>query len=221
MAADRDALLRPRSSSRRSPRCSTRRWQAARCSRRRTGGISTSRAAPVDARSAQLIDFISGRTATNRTPVRHLHPDFGPPPYGIPYVVVAGDQPRVTLALGAYGDESDTGAPGSARLSDSGRSADDRELHRRRGGRRRRVRGPAHARGRPRSMAALRDLRNPLERGAGTVGSRFRGRVRPVTERSTAGWLDVGGCGGAGDLSRAWCDTTRCSVLRRSPTRSA
>jgi hypothetical protein len=68
--------------------------------------------APVDARSAQIIDFISGRTATNRTPVRRLHPDFGPPPYGIPYVVVAGDQPRVTLALGAYGDESDTGAPG-------------------------------------------------------------------------------------------------------------
>ena len=65
-----------------------------------------------DARSASLIDFISGRTATNRTPVRHLHPDFGPSPYGIPYVVVAGDQPRVTLALGAYGDESDTGAPG-------------------------------------------------------------------------------------------------------------
>jgi hypothetical protein len=68
--------------------------------------------APVDARSSQLIDFISGRTATNGTPVRHLHPDFGPSPYGIPYVVVAGDQPRLTLALGAYGDESDTGAPG-------------------------------------------------------------------------------------------------------------
>ncbi|MEN3340300.1 MAG: hypothetical protein V7647_3976 [Acidobacteriota bacterium] len=68
--------------------------------------------APVDPRSLQLIDFISGRTATNRTPVRRLHPDFGPPPYGIPYVVVAGDQPRVALALGAYADESDTGAPG-------------------------------------------------------------------------------------------------------------
>ena len=68
--------------------------------------------APVDTRSSQIIDFISGRTATNTTPVRHLHPDFGPPPYGIPYVVVAADQPRVTLALGAYGDESDTGAPG-------------------------------------------------------------------------------------------------------------
>src|SRR5437762_2994276 len=53
----------------------------------------------VDARSASLIDFVSGRTATNRTAVRHLHPDFGPPPYGFPYVVVAGDQPRVPLTF--------------------------------------------------------------------------------------------------------------------------
>lgn len=66
----------------------------------------------VDPQSAQLIDFISGRTPTNTTPVRRLHPDFGPPPYGIPYVVVAGDQARVTLALGLYAGESDTGAPG-------------------------------------------------------------------------------------------------------------
>src|SRR3954464_2064827 len=69
-------------------------------------------AVPVDPRSAALIDFISGRTATNRIPVRHLHPDFGPPPYGFPYVVVAGDQARVPLAFVDYGDESDSGAPG-------------------------------------------------------------------------------------------------------------
>src|SRR4051794_7063042 len=69
-------------------------------------------AAPVDPRSAQLVDFVSGRSPTNRTAVRHLHPDFGPPPYGIPHVVVAGDQPRIPLALGAYGNESDAGAPG-------------------------------------------------------------------------------------------------------------
>ncbi len=67
---------------------------------------------PVDSRSAALIDFISGRTATNRTPVRHLHPDFGPPPYGFPYVTVAGDQPRVAPAFVDYGSESDSGAPG-------------------------------------------------------------------------------------------------------------
>jgi hypothetical protein len=68
--------------------------------------------APVDGRSAAFIDFISGRTATNRTPIRRLHPDFGPPPYGLPYVVVAGDQARVPVTFVEYGSESDTGAPG-------------------------------------------------------------------------------------------------------------
>ncbi len=69
-------------------------------------------AAPVDGESAAIIDFISGRTAANRTATRRLHPDFGPPPYGIPYVVVAGDEPRVPLTLVAYAGESDAGAPG-------------------------------------------------------------------------------------------------------------
>jgi hypothetical protein len=69
-------------------------------------------AVPVDPRSASLIDFISGRTATNPTAVRRLHPDFGPQPYGFPYIVVAGDQARVPLTFVAYGNESDTGAPG-------------------------------------------------------------------------------------------------------------
>jgi hypothetical protein len=63
--------------------------------------------APVDSRSVQFIDWISGRSATNTTAVRRLHPDFGPPPYGIPYVVVAGDQPRVSVTFD-YADESDT-----------------------------------------------------------------------------------------------------------------
>jgi hypothetical protein len=67
--------------------------------------------APVDTRSTQLIDWISGRSATNTTAVRRLHPDFGPPPYGIPYVVVAGDQPRVSVPF-EYADESDLGLPG-------------------------------------------------------------------------------------------------------------
>jgi hypothetical protein len=67
--------------------------------------------APVDPRSAPLIDFISGRSATNPTAVRRLHPDFGPPPYGIPYVVVSGDQPRVPVTFG-YAGESDTGIAG-------------------------------------------------------------------------------------------------------------
>lgn len=69
-------------------------------------------AAPVDPRSGQWIDWISGRTATNTTAVRRLHPDFGPHPYGIPYAVVSGDQPRVAPAFVEYGGESDPGAPG-------------------------------------------------------------------------------------------------------------
>ncbi len=69
-------------------------------------------AAPVDARSAALIGWISGRTGTNTTAVRRLHPDFGPHPYGIPYVVVSGDQPRLPLTFVDYGSESDPGAPG-------------------------------------------------------------------------------------------------------------
>lgn len=68
--------------------------------------------APVDPRSAQLVEFISGRSSTNPSAVRRLHPDFGPHPYGIPYVVVGGDQPRVPLTFIAYGSESDSGAPG-------------------------------------------------------------------------------------------------------------
>jgi Fibronectin type III domain len=39
-----------------------------------------------------------------------LHPDFGSNlEYGIPYVVVPGNQPRVPIGFGAYGDESDPG----------------------------------------------------------------------------------------------------------------
>ena len=67
--------------------------------------------APLDPQSGQLIDWISGRSAANPTAVRRLHPDFGPPPYGIPYVVVAGDQARVPVTFG-YASESDTGIPG-------------------------------------------------------------------------------------------------------------
>jgi hypothetical protein len=67
--------------------------------------------APLDARSAELIAWISNRTPTNPTTTRRLHPDFGPPPYGIPYVVVDGVQPRVPVTF-EYADESDTGIAG-------------------------------------------------------------------------------------------------------------
>ena len=70
--------------------------------------------APLDPGSAAYIDFISGRTGANTTATRRVHPDFGPSPYGIPYVVVSGDQPLVRPAWTAYGDESDEGAAGRA-----------------------------------------------------------------------------------------------------------
>jgi hypothetical protein len=62
--------------------------------------------APVDPNSANLIATIGLN--------RGLHPDFGAglyggAPIGIPYVVVAGTQPKVPITLGAYADESDPG----------------------------------------------------------------------------------------------------------------
>ena len=52
--------------------------------------------APVDPQSSAFIDYI-GRS-------RASHPDFGPPPYGIPYVGVGGNQPRVPVTFTAYGE---------------------------------------------------------------------------------------------------------------------
>ena len=60
--------------------------------------------APVDSNSAGFITFVG--------PTRRLHPDFGPSPYGMPYVVVSGDQPLVQPTWILYGPESDNGAPG-------------------------------------------------------------------------------------------------------------
>ena len=68
--------------------------------------------APVDANSQAYIDWISGRTGGNTTAVRHLHPDFGPPPYGIPHVGVSGAQALAPVTFVDYPGESDAGAPG-------------------------------------------------------------------------------------------------------------
>ena len=77
-------------------------------------------AAPLDSNSAAFIDFISGRSSTNPTAKRQAHPDFGPPPYGIPYVVVSGDQPLVTADMdGVRQRERQRRARASAGLSDS------------------------------------------------------------------------------------------------------
>ena len=60
--------------------------------------------APIDPQSWSFIDVI-GRT-------RGAHPDFGPPPYGIPYVGVGGATPRVPITFTDYGSESDAGFHG-------------------------------------------------------------------------------------------------------------
>jgi hypothetical protein len=60
--------------------------------------------APLDNQSNAFIDYI-GRTRT-------LHPDFGPPPYGIPFVGVGGAQARVPVTFVDYGSESDAGFRG-------------------------------------------------------------------------------------------------------------
>jgi hypothetical protein len=60
--------------------------------------------APVDPQSTAFINFIgSSRTS---------HPDFGPPPYGIPYVSVSSSQALVPVTFVAYGSESDSGFGG-------------------------------------------------------------------------------------------------------------
>ena len=62
--------------------------------------------AMVDPNSDNIINFIGANVT--------LHPDFGSGTYagqsiGIPYQVVAGSQPKVSILLGAYADESDRG----------------------------------------------------------------------------------------------------------------
>lgn len=62
--------------------------------------------AEVDPQSDQILAYIGLGG--------NLHPDFGSGTWngskiGIPYIVVPGDQPRVTIRYEAYGDESDPG----------------------------------------------------------------------------------------------------------------
>ena len=78
----------------------------ARCFPQQTGGIRTSARRRSIRTPRSTYPWIGGAT-------RQLHPDFGPPPYGIPYVAVAGDQARVPVTFD-YDDESDTGISGLA-----------------------------------------------------------------------------------------------------------
>ena len=81
-------------------------------------------AAPVDPNSNAII--------TNWVGAVKLHPDWGnDPSYGIPYVVVDGKQPLVSVNLNAYGDESDPGPmpiPASAPVEGGSSSTGDRHV---------------------------------------------------------------------------------------------
>lgn len=69
--------------------------------------------APLDPQSDTLINFIRGRTAANPGADRRMHPDFGPPPYGIPYIGVSANEPLSPVTWTHYGNQSDDGAPGA------------------------------------------------------------------------------------------------------------
>src|SRR6185436_15013395 len=83
--------------------------------------------APVDPNSAQIIAAIGSDA--------QLHPDFGTvyrgTPNGIPYVVVAGSQPMVSINLTSYASESDPGpypVPRNAPIEGGPNSNGDRHV---------------------------------------------------------------------------------------------
>jgi hypothetical protein len=80
--------------------------------------------APVDSNSDAIISNWVGAV--------NLHPDWGnDPSYGIPYVVVNGNQPLVNVNLGAYPDESDPGPmpiPANAPIEGGSSSTGDRHV---------------------------------------------------------------------------------------------
>jgi hypothetical protein len=63
--------------------------------------------APVASQSPAMMSWIRQSGGT-------MHPDFGPPPYGIPYAVVDGTQPRLPVTFVEYGSQSDAGFAGLA-----------------------------------------------------------------------------------------------------------
>ena len=80
--------------------------------------------APVDPNSSTII--------TNWVGAVKVHPDWGnDPTYGIPYVVVNGNQSLVKVNLQAYGDESDPGpmpVPSNAPIEGGSSSTGDRHV---------------------------------------------------------------------------------------------
>ena len=82
--------------------------------------------------STAPVDPSSNNIMTNWVGSVNVHPDWGnDPTYGIPYVVVDGNQPLVNVNLGAYGDESDPGpmpVPASAPVEGGSSSSGDRHV---------------------------------------------------------------------------------------------
>jgi hypothetical protein len=82
--------------------------------------------------SASPVDPNSNAIITNWVGAVNLHPDWGnDPSYGIPYVVVDGKQPLVSVNLNAYGDESDPGPmpiPAGAPVEGGSSSTGDRHV---------------------------------------------------------------------------------------------
>ena len=80
--------------------------------------------APVDASSSTIMSNWVGSV--------NVHPDWGTDPtYGIPYVVVDGNQALAKVNLGAYGDESDPGPmpiPSNAPIEGGSSSSGDRHV---------------------------------------------------------------------------------------------
>ncbi len=78
------------------------------------------------------VDPNSGTIITNWVGSVNVHPDWGnDPTYGIPYVVVDGNQPLVGVNLQAYGDESDPGpmpVPANAPVEGGSSSSGDRHV---------------------------------------------------------------------------------------------
>ena len=68
--------------------------------------------APLDDDSDAIITWINNPSPANPNRRQRLHPDFGPPPYGMPYIAVDGTQARVPVTFVLYGSQSDAGAPG-------------------------------------------------------------------------------------------------------------
>jgi len=82
--------------------------------------------------SSAPIDPNSGSIISNWVGSVNVHPDWGnDPSYGIPYVVVDGNQPLVAVNLQAYGDESDPGpmpVPANAPVEGGSSSTGDRHV---------------------------------------------------------------------------------------------